>query len=187
MGEGWDSIAHRHGTDKAQYHRGGGDGHGYMDIYDRYWGLNDPPERVLELGVDQGASLRTWREIWPEARIVGIDLYDRERDVGGASLRIGDATDQRFLDMVGRQDGPFEVIIDDASHIPEDVYRSFRALFGWVAPGGWYAIEDLYWPEALELLPRLADQAISRVVLEPDAVSRARNILGPLLILIERR
>ncbi len=182
----WDEVANRHGTDKARHLHDGTAGHGYMEDYES--ALSTPMRSggaLLELGVDNGASLRTWCELFDGAPIVGVDLYDREREVGRAVVCIGDASDQRFCEQVARAHGPFAVVIDDASHDPVQVVSSFRALFGHLISGGVYAIEDLYWPEALVMLPHLAHQRIARVTLVPDAVSAERNILGPLLILIE--
>lgn len=39
--------------------------------------------------------------------------------------------------------GPFDVIIDDGSHVGEHQWTSFRALIDHVKPGGWYVLEDL--------------------------------------------
>lgn len=180
----WDDIAHEEGTDKARWLRTGADAHGYADVYEM-WLSGVDVNALLELGVDQGASLRMWSRCFPQANIIGVDLYERERETGRGVVCVGDASDQRFVDMVAREHGPFDVIVDDASHDPLQVLSSFHALFGHVRPGGFYCIEDLYWPEALKMLPELASQRIARVILEPDAVSRQRNILGPLLILVE--
>jgi hypothetical protein len=45
--------------------------------------------------------------------------------------------------------GPFDMIIDDGSHLSPDVIYSFENLFGHVKSGGVYVIEDIctsYWP-----------------------------------------
>lgn len=179
----WDEVAHRHNTDKARVIHSGAAGHGYMDTYQEALG-EARVEALLELGVDQGASLRMWSDLFPGADIIGVDLYERERETGRGVVVVGDAADQRFCEMVAREHGPFDVIVDDASHVPAQVVSSFSALFGHLTPGGVYAIEDLYWPEALAMLPDLAHQSIARISLVPDAVSYERNILGPLLILV---
>jgi len=40
--------------------------------------------------------------------------------------------------------GPFDVVIDDGSHVNEHVRTSFRTLFPYLRDGGVYAIEDLW-------------------------------------------
>jgi len=61
----------------------------------------------------------------------------------------GDQNDSGLLNKIGRQPGPFDIIIDDGSHVNEHVKTSFRSLFPYVRPGGLYVVEDLqtaYWP-----------------------------------------
>ena len=61
----------------------------------------------------------------------------------------GDQGDEQFLDSMARELGPFDIIIDDGSHMSHHVLASFNALFPHVRPGGIYVIEDLgtsYWP-----------------------------------------
>lgn len=183
----WDEVAIDCHTDKASVLYGGGEGHGYMAAYERY--LPHDPTAVLELGVDQGASLRLWDRLFPRADIYGVDLHDRERDVPDrTTVLVGDCSDPGFIEPMARQLGPFDIVVDDASHVPAQVARSFATLFGHVVPGGIYAIEDLYWPDAIPLLAtRLVHQKIERVVLTPDRISRDRNVLGPLLIIIEKQ
>ena len=49
-----------------------------------------------------------------------------------------------FLRSLGDQYGPFDLIIDDGSHVNAHILASFNALFGdYLKPGGFYVIEDL--------------------------------------------
>lgn len=145
-------LAIRHGTDKE------GD-HFYTRWYERHLGhLRDRRIVLLEIGVggyedptSGGESLRMWKEYFPLATIVGIDIHDKS---AMAEDRIvihrGSQDDPAFLDRVAHEHGPFDVIIDDGSHLSPHVIASFRALFPHLAPDGIYVIEDLqtsYWPE----------------------------------------
>jgi len=61
----------------------------------------------------------------------------------------GAAGDTQFLDAMSRELGPFDIIIDDGSHMSHHIIASFNALFPHVRPGGIYVVEDLataYWP-----------------------------------------
>lgn len=183
----WDDIAFKHATDKARVHRTTAtQGHGYMDIYERMLS-SARIGSVLELGIDQGASLRTWCDIWPDAQIIGVDRLDREYEVDRAIVRLGDAADAQFVDAIGRQYGPFDVIVDDASHDPKQVIVSFRALFGHLRHGGWYFIEDLYWPQVMATLPELTHQAVKEFRIIPDAIAANRNVLGVMLIAVQHQ
>jgi hypothetical protein len=145
------AIGQRHGTDKASRHS-------YTDFYERLIGhLRDRPIRLLEFGIGGyedpsagGNSLRMWREYFPNAEVIGVDVYDKS---GITEDRIaivqGDQSDRLFLRQLGEDFGPFDVVIDDGSHLPAHVLTTFQAIFPYVLDGGYYFVEDTqtsYWP-----------------------------------------
>lgn len=113
--------------------------------------------KVLEIGVGGyqspdagGESLRMWKHYFRRGLIYGLDIVAK---TGIAESRLhvvqGDQGDARFLDSMARELGPFDIVIDDGSHIARHIITSFNALFPHVRPGGLYAVEDLamaYWP-----------------------------------------
>jgi hypothetical protein len=138
------TLAVRHGTDKFGYHD-------YTPNYHAMFArLRDRPLRLLEIGVggygdeDRGGeSLATWRDYFPNGRIIGIDIQKKVLDLG-PRVRIfqGSQVDGEFLAEVVREEGPFDLIIDDGSHRNEHVVETFKLLFPTLAPGGIYAVED---------------------------------------------
>lgn len=130
-----DEIAVKHGTDKSSA------GHFYTRHYEtlfeaaRYMPLN-----VLELGVWKGASLRMWREYFPNATITGVDRTDRNITVPNTRIII---CDQDCDTLPEQLDGPFDIIVDDASHLAAPTIKSFHNLFPHLKAGGTYVIEDL--------------------------------------------
>jgi len=65
-------------------------------------------------------------------------------------LRRGSQDDRAFLEGISNEFGPFDIIIDDGSHIPAHVIKSFYTLFPLMADGGLYVIEDVqtsFWPD----------------------------------------
>jgi hypothetical protein len=138
------TLAVRYGTDKFGYHD-------YTPNYHAMFArFRDRPVRLLEIGVggygaeDRGGeSLATWRDYFPEGRIVGIDIERKVLDLG-PRVRIfkGSQVDAEFLAEVVREEGPFDLIIDDGSHRNEHVIETFKRLFPTLAPGGIYAVED---------------------------------------------
>lgn len=128
--------------------------HHYLEIYDRYlspW--RGKPVRLLELGVLHGGSLQLWREfLGPQAVIFGIDIDVRCEAFSGpdGQVRIGSQDDPKFLRKVLKEMGGVDVVIDDGSHVASHQRASFRHLFGEVANGGLYVVEDLhtaYWDD----------------------------------------
>jgi len=122
------------GTDKYWLHN-------YTPLYSRHLSeLN--PTKVLELGVKGGASLRLWSKVFPEAHIYGVDITKRE-EFKGFTIFEGDQADPVLLREVSAA-GPYNLIVDDASHSPVKTHASFLGLWDSVASGGWYVIEDLH-------------------------------------------
>jgi hypothetical protein len=143
-------LAVRHGTDKWG-------GHGYARHYDTHFArLRQAPVRLLEIGIggDEdphagGASLRMWRDYFPQGRIHGVDVWDkRPHDGERITTHKGSQDDRAFLEALCREHGPFDVIVDDGSHHNRHVLASFDILYPHLKPGGLYAIEDAqtaYW------------------------------------------
>lgn len=111
---------------------------------------------VLEIGVggyedsaSGGNSLKLWRDYFPNAQILGLDYYDKHGLDGDRIHTIqGDQSDPAFLDRLGQEHGPFDIIIDDGSHRPPHIRQSFASLWTHLSADGWYVIEDMqtsYW------------------------------------------
>src|SRR6266567_7727046 len=128
--------------------------HRYLDVYDPIlvpWLGREI--KLLEIGIYKGGSLQLWRDYFPLASIVGIDVKLPEQFVPGERIQVfqGSQSDKRFLSEVANKVAPegFDIIIDDASHIGELTKTTFWHLFDHhLRPGGLYAIEDWctgYW------------------------------------------
>lgn len=130
-------LALYHGTDKAS------NGHNYCGHYEQYLrDLRHTPLTLLELGVGTGVSLRMWRDYFPKATIVGLD----RRFTGECNCYtvVGDQADRVTIDYLAKHWAPFDVIIDDCSHLSTKTIRSFELLWPHLAVGGLYVVEDLH-------------------------------------------
>lgn len=126
----------------------------YFGIYEthlaRYRGR---APRILEIGVSHGGSLQMWRDYFgTSSRIVGIDVEPRVAALAepGIAIEVGDQGDPNFIGDVARRHGPFDIIIDDGSHVSSHQITSFETLWQYLKFGGVYLVEDLhtnYWPE----------------------------------------
>jgi len=176
-------LALYYGTDKSS------DFHDYMALYGRHFGPRRKSVRsLLEIGVGGisswggyetdagGQSLRMWSRYFPNATIVGVDLHPKRVTGPRILFEQGDQSDETFLASLVQKYGPFDIVIDDGSHIGRHVAASFKALWSGVRPGGLYVIEDLgtaYHPEweggppgtpgtAAELIKTLVDDTLCR-------------------------
>ncbi|MER6912308.1 hypothetical protein ABT354_11605 [Streptomyces sp. NPDC000594] len=132
--------------------------HWFTPHYDRHFApYRDEEVRVLEIGIGGyrhpqwgGGSLRMWKHFFHRGLIHGLDIVDKSHaDEQRITTLIGDQNDPDRLAEIAAEYGPFDIVIDDGSHINEHVRTSFHALFPHVRTGGLYVIEDLwtaYWP-----------------------------------------
>jgi SAM-dependent methyltransferase len=131
----------KYGTDKASSF------HNYLDVYASY--LEPRRElvtRVLEIGVDKGASLKMWRDYFPNALVTGLDNNPACRTLSlGERIRIviGDALNPGFM-LALKADCLFDLIIEDGAHTFPMTANAFAVAWPYVRPGGLYIIEDLH-------------------------------------------
>lgn len=119
----------------------------YLPIYEQLLDhLRDQPFTLLELGVWGGDSLEMWREAFPKATIVGVDLAPPDLQLGPRVHVVrGDQSDAELMRSLRLEHAPagFDVIVDDASHLGVTTARSLQALYTeHLRPGGIYCIED---------------------------------------------
>jgi hypothetical protein len=126
----------------------------YFPIYDRHFsGYVNKSLTFLEIGVARGGSLQMWQRFFgPLAKIVGIDIQERSKSyaVPGTFVRIGDQSDERFLQSIIDEFGVPDVVLDDGSHRMEHISRTFDFLYPKLPKNGVYMVEDLhtaYWDE----------------------------------------
>lgn len=145
---------HVNGTDKESNHR-------YGNAYEQiltYNGPQDDPtplvkwnypyswrkdvQLMMEIGVADGSSLLAWREVFPKATIVGMDIHHADKAHGERiEFHLGDQCSKGDCDRVasGRL---FDVIVEDATHCLIDSLRTLLYMWPYVRPGGIYVIEE---------------------------------------------
>jgi hypothetical protein len=124
----------------------------YLDVYDRHLSrFRNSSFRMLEIGVDEGGSMRLWRDYFgSQAVLFGVDINPSCKHLNGidAQIRIGSQDDASFLKHVVAEMGGVDVVVDDGSHIAAHQRQSFNTLFPLLNPNGIYICEDLhtsYW------------------------------------------
>jgi hypothetical protein len=133
--------------------------HHYTQHYQRHFEpLRSETFVLFEIGIGGyersgrgGASLRMWKQYFPKAQIVGLDLEDK-RFVEEERIRVyqGDQSDPELLRHIVDEVGRPRIVIDDGSHFSPHVRASFDVLFPLLERRGYYVIEDTqtsYWPE----------------------------------------
>lgn len=158
-------IANLHGSDKGTLGPSPRrPGRNYTDVYEAFLRpLRNEPITILQVGLgvqghapvgraapgrrDVGAaSLRTWYDYFPSARVLGADVdpsphLDDDR-VTTFVLDQGDPESLTALcDSLG--DLELDVVVDGGSHRPDHQQLTLGHLFPRVKPGGLYIVENL--------------------------------------------
>lgn len=120
----------------------------YFEIYETFLHKYIKSEiRFLEIGVFRGGSMQMWQEYFGgKAAIVGIDIDEtcKQYEEKNIHICIGSQADQDFLREVSEKWGPFDVILDDGSHIMDHQRVTFETLFPLLKEGGVYMCEDCH-------------------------------------------
>ncbi len=135
-----DEIGLKYRTDKSSSH------HNYLSFYESFMApLRDAPITLLEIGVYQGASLKTWREYFTRAKIIGVDIQPncKQFESDRIKIELADQSNLEHLARLATTYGPFDLIIEDGSHMWEHQITSLRSLFPFLRNGGHYVAEDL--------------------------------------------
>jgi 23S rRNA U2552 (ribose-2'-O)-methylase RlmE/FtsJ len=144
----FDGLARFYGTDKSSR------GNNYATHYRHHLGSRRFRKNVVvEIGIGGydrahggGGSLRALRDYMPRSRIVGFDIHPKDLPYLGHRVHVmqGDQSSPDDLGRIIDRFGSPDVVIDDGSHLGTHVIASFQYLFDRMAPGGIYAIEDLF-------------------------------------------
>lgn len=127
---------HINGTDKH------GANHRYGDAYESLLPNRDCVGLMMEVGVADGSCLLAWREIFPNATIVGTDMHPSAKAHGRRiEFHLGDMSSLRDCRRAtaGRL---FDLIVEDATHLLTDTLRTLLYLWPAVKPGGMYIVEE---------------------------------------------
>lgn len=137
--------------------------HDYIKSYytHEFKDKRDSVKNVLELGVQWGGSLMLWSEWFPNAKVVGLDIYEGviehynemrgNREYPNVEIRIQDGYVNSVI--AEHSDSFYDYIIDDGPHSIESMKVAIQKWLPKVKPGGKLVIEDIQnydWFEKLE-------------------------------------
>jgi len=149
-----DEMMWRYGTDK---HSGC---HNYVEKYVEYFEpIKEKELKILEIGIYRppttaqvpGASLMTWYEFFPKAKIYGVDVEsftdvdnDRIKTImANQELRDKNNIYNSLNEVIESFGGDFDIIIDDGGHTMAQQQITLGYMFKYLKPGGLFVIEDL--------------------------------------------
>lgn len=133
-------------------------GQGYGPTYDSLLRpLKYRRFRFLEIGIGGygdhpgGKSLLAWQSYFPFATMVAADLHDKSSiATPRVKIEVCDQSDAAALTRLAAANGPFDLIIDDGSHLNAHQILTFKTLFPHLNDGGIFVVEDVqtsYWQD----------------------------------------
>ena len=94
----------------------------FLKIYEDYFfPFKNKKINILEIGVYEGKSLMIWKDYFPKANIIGVDLLSYNFKIKRIFTFQGDQTDTKFL---------FDYLVDGGLYIAEDLQTSYFPRYG---------------------------------------------------------
>jgi len=122
----------------------------------------DPHNRILEIGVEAGKSLRIWEALaGPDGQVVGLDLTDNtgQQHFDKRPLIItGDSKDLTTLAHVKEVIPVLDFLFIDGDHSYEGVSSDFNMYSPLVRPGGLVGFHDLRMAEIARFFASISFQ-----------------------------
>uniref|UniRef100_A0A6C0AMH8 Methyltransferase domain-containing protein n=1 Tax=viral metagenome TaxID=1070528 RepID=A0A6C0AMH8_9ZZZZ len=176
-------LAMKYMTDKSPFniftHR-----HPYTAVYDTFltpYKFNNKL-KFGEIGVLNGASIRMWRDYFPNAYIHGFDIVDTSiekiQDIPGVTGHLIDASIglAAVLQKECIGGNKFDILLEDASHRLDHQLLFIADAIEYVNPGGLLIIEDIFreipasrFEEALSLVSHKVSKAL---LVQPEHIFR---------------
>jgi 8-demethyl-8-alpha-L-rhamnosyltetracenomycin-C 2'-O-methyltransferase len=162
-------LAEKYGSDKCPSIL-----HTYTPVYHSLFkDIRATTKSVLEIGIGHsemmseivgesykpGASLRMWREYFPNANIYSCDIVEKvvfqdDRIYTWVTDQCKPASLENLVKNIKEMGTEtIDIIVDDGSHMVSHQIISFITLWKYLSPGGMYIIEDIFHPCINLLLP----------------------------------
>jgi hypothetical protein len=128
--------------------------HSYDTIYEPHFDQYESSFNLLEVGIYKGASSRAFLNCYDNLMYYGIDVFERHNlnivsdlmSNDRFKVLVADSTSNYVQETIVREWGDieFDAIIDDGSHLHEDITDTFQNMYPFLRSGGTYYIEDLF-------------------------------------------
>lgn len=193
------TLFQQYGSDKSILLQSKVGNHNYADIYEiLFHGFRNNSFTLFECGIGTtntsisnnmgrngkpGASLRAWRDYFPQARILGADI---DRSIIFSEDRIDttyvDQTDRDSIKSMWDSFKPtnLKVVIDDGLHTFQAGVSLFENSFQRVEKGGFYIIEDVSYENLYSFKRYFAERGIEAAMIRlliPEVSSFSNNNL----------
>jgi cephalosporin hydroxylase len=137
-------IGLKYGTDKSRHQHAGIT---YLTRYQPHLEqMREASINILEIGVLGGKSIKMWRDYFPNANIIGLDIDPtcKKEESERIEIFIGSQDDVNIKNNIQNKYGNLNIVIDDGSHVNQFTFASFELYWPMLASKGIYIIEDTH-------------------------------------------
>ena len=168
-------------TDKAALTDRGS--HHYGDLYELLFrGWRNKSLSILEIGVLDGGSIRTWRRYFPLCHVTAIDVSDNVTfDDPLIEFIHGDAYSGKVISKLAGH--KFDLMIDDADHRVENQTIFLQRYSSLLKPEGILIIEDVITRDGAKILKNNLPEGFSCAIVE---MAEGNSILDSRLFITYR-
>lgn len=133
--------------------------HSYLEVYDKIFeSYQNKDINLLEIGNNGGGSIKLWLDYFTTIKIHGIEinnlkeLHDLNTEYDNVNILMGiDAYCEKSVNLIKPQ-APFDIIIDDGSHLPVHQLFAMNYYMPLLKNGGLMVIEDVQNVDLISLL-----------------------------------
>lgn len=128
-------------SDKIFWHR-------YTEFYEPEFSSIGEVRDILEVGLLKGNSIRWLLSRFPESRVVGGDILDRQPEWPDSErveyFKVDQDSKQSIQGLFDSLNRKFDIVIDDGSHLSQHQMNCLVAGLAHVRSGGLYVVEDIH-------------------------------------------
>ena len=133
--------------------------HSYLEVYDEiFQSYQNKDINLLEIGNGVGGSIKLWLDYFKSIKIHGLEindlkgLHDLNNQYDNVDIVMGiDAYSEEAVNLTSLK-GPFDIIIDDGSHLTAHQLFVMNRYMPLLKSGGLMIIEDIQSVDLISLL-----------------------------------
>lgn len=165
--------------------------HQYIHVYEALFEpIRNDVQTVLELGINEGHSLRMWRDYFDRAEVYGIDILDNCQSLYMEPRIHPIFCDAYSPETVGAMSNMrFDIIVDDGPHTLESQCFAVSHYSNLLSENGILVVEDIPKPE---WIPIIADRVPEHLkmysyVIDRRWVPNRQSINDELMFVVDKR
>jgi cephalosporin hydroxylase len=160
--------------------------HSYIDVYEGLFSrIRSSCTNIMEIGVQNGGSIKLWNDYFPNAMIYGLDIDIHQNRCREPSPRVRFIQADAYTSECAStfETDVFDVVIDDGPHTLDSMCKVVDLYYRIVKPGGYLIIEDVQDMSWIPIIKEHVPVAASWSVLDRRII---KNRYDDVMIVIQK-